>query len=111
MPALIIHGGETGRTDVPFVEEISPDDSQVQSQCSSDRAFRRLEQAELEAEIKKAIEQLSPRQKQVFILRHYEGLALREIAVTLNLRVGSVKAHLFNATRKLRKLLTPYLEE
>ena len=101
----------TGRTDVPFVEEISPDDSQVQSQCSSDRAFRRLEQTELEAEIKKAIEQLSPRQKQVFILRHYEGLALREIAVTLNLRVGSVKAHLFNATRKLRKLLTPYLEE
>ena len=101
----------TGRYDVAFVEEIAPDDSQFQSQYSGDQAFRRLEQVELETEIKKAIEQLSPRQKQVFILRHYEGLALREIAVTLNLRVGSVKAHLFNATRKLRKLLTPYLEE
>ena len=101
----------TGRYDVTFVEEISLDDSHAQSHYSADRAYRRVEQAELETEIKKAIEQLSPRQKQVFILRHYEGLALREIAVTLDLRVGSVKAHLFNATRKLRKLLTPYMEE
>ena len=69
-----------------------------------------LEQAELGREIRNAIEQLSPRQKQVFILRHYEGLALREIADTLHLRVGSVKAHLFSATRKLRDLLAPYLE-
>lgn len=101
----------SGRYDVSFVEEISPDDSLFQSHYSEDQASRRLEQVELETEIKNAIEQLSPRQKQVFVLRHYEGLALREIADTLGLRVGSVKAHLFNATRKLRILLTPYLDE
>jgi RNA polymerase sigma-70 factor (ECF subfamily) len=71
----------------------------------------RLEQDELGIEIEKAIQQLSPRQKQVFVLRHYEDLSLREIADLLNLRIGSIKAHLFSATRKLRKLLTPYLEE
>ena len=72
---------------------------------------RGLEQKELGIEIKKAVQQLSPRQKQVFTLRHYEGLALREIAEVLHLRIGSVKAHLFSASRKLRELLTPYLDE
>ena len=47
---------------------------------------------------------------QVFILRHYEGLALRDIADVLDLKVGSVKAHLFNAIRKLRARLTPYVQ-
>ncbi|MBC8229204.1 sigma-70 family RNA polymerase sigma factor [bacterium] len=77
---------------------------------SSDMPDKHAERKELEIEISKAIEQLSPRQKQVFILRHYEGLALKEIAEKLGLRTGSVKAHLFNATRRLRKLLTPYVE-
>ena len=77
---------------------------------SNDMPDKHAERKELEVEISKAIEQLSPRQKQVFIFRHYEGLALKEIAEKLGLRIGSVKAHLFNATRMLRKLLTPYVE-
>jgi RNA polymerase sigma-70 factor (ECF subfamily) len=77
---------------------------------SNDMPDEHVERKELGLEISKAIEQLPPRQKQVFILRHYEGLALKEIAEKLGLRIGSVKAHLFNATRTLRKLLTPYVE-
>ena len=77
---------------------------------SYDMPDRYVERKELEAVISQAIAQLPPRQKQVFILRHYEGLALKEIADELGLRIGSVKAHLFNATRALRKLLTPYVE-
>ena len=97
---------------VPLVEDLPHDDAIIYSSSYSRNSEpRRLEQAELGGEIKKAIQQLSPRQKQVFVLRHYEGLALREIAATLNLRIGSVKAHLFSATRKLRELLTPYLDE
>ena len=69
-----------------------------------------LENKELSHEINSAIDQLSPRQKQVFVLRHYEGLALRDIADVLDLKVGSVKAHLFNAIRKLRARLTPYVQ-
>jgi RNA polymerase sigma-70 factor (ECF subfamily) len=95
----------------PFVEELPPDDVLINPRRPEELETRRLEQVELGQEIKKAIQQLSPRQKQVFILRHYEGLALREIADTLHLRIGSVKAHLFSATRRLRELLTPYLEE
>jgi len=100
-----------GRTHISFEEEFPPDNSTLHPYCYGDLASRGLEQKELGAEIKKAIQQLSPRQKQVFTLRHYEGLALREIADVLHLRIGSVKAHLFSATRKLRGLLALYLEE
>jgi RNA polymerase sigma-70 factor (ECF subfamily) len=67
--------------------------------------MHRLEQIKIGQEIKKGIQQLSPRQKQVFIFRHYEGLVLHEISEVLSVRVGSVKAHLFCATRKLRERL------
>lgn len=97
-------------TNVSFTEEFPSDDFLFPPKCTEDVTIRCLEQAELGQKIRDAIQQLSPRQKQVFILRHYEGLALREIADVLHLRVGSVKAHLFSATRKLRELLAPYLE-
>lgn len=76
-----------------------------------ERPDARVESAELGREIAHAVEQLPPQQQRVFILRHYEGLALQEIADVMGIRIGSVKAHLFNATHKLRKLLAPYVEE
>ena len=98
------------RKHIAFVDELPADDFLFPSGGTEDVTMHNLEQAELGREIRNAVRQLSPRQKQVFILRHYEGLALREIADVLHLRVGSVKAHLFSATRKLRELLGPYLE-
>lgn len=71
----------------------------------------KVEGAEIGEQIKNAIHQLSKRQKQVFVLRHYEGLNLKEIAETLGLKIGTVKAHHFNAIRRLRKLLSHYVEE
>jgi len=68
-----------------------------------------VETGELRRVISRAIDQLPKRQKRVFILRHYEGLSLKEIAKTLNCSLGTVKAHLFRATRRLRKLLLPYV--
>ena len=68
-----------------------------------------LENSELRRVISRAVDQLPKRQKKVFILRHYEGLPLKEIAKTLDCSLGTVKAHLFRATRRLRKLLLPYV--
>ena len=70
-----------------------------------------VEAAEIDSEIKKAISELSPRQQQVFVLRYYEDLPLSEIADILELKVGSIKAHLFNAIRNLRKHLEHYVAE
>ncbi len=52
-----------------------------------------------------ALERLSPRQRAVFTLRHYEGLSLEEIGGILDLDVGTAKAHLFRAIAKLREEL------
>lgn len=53
----------------------------------------------------KALETLSPRQRAVFTLRHYEDRSLAEIGELLKLETGTVKIHLFRATEKLREEL------
>jgi RNA polymerase sigma-70 factor (ECF subfamily) len=50
----------------------------------------------------RALNKLSIRQRSVFTLRHYEDLSLGEIAEIMKVDVGTVKAHLFRATEKLR---------
>ena len=54
-----------------------------------------------------AVETLSPKQKMTFILKHYEGYKIREIAEILNCKEGTVKKYLFDAIKNLRKKLSP----
>jgi len=54
-----------------------------------------------------AVESLSPKQKMTFVLKHYEGYKIREIAEMLNCKEGTVKKYLFDATKNLRKILSP----
>jgi len=98
------------RRNVSLDDDTSISKHNLYSKVSSDMPDKQVERMELGREIAKAVDQLPPRQKQVWLLRYYEGMALKEIAKELELRIGSVKAHLFNATRTLRKLLTPYVE-
>ena len=79
--------------------------------ADSGRTDEPVEDGELRRMISRAVDQLPNRQKSVFVLRHYEGLALKEIAEALNCSLGTVKAHLFRATRRMRKLLTPYVSQ
>ena len=53
-----------------------------------------------------ALETLSPRQKITFVLKHYEGYKIREIAEMLNCKEGTVKKYLFDAIKNLRKKLS-----
>lgn len=55
--------------------------------------------------LERALEKLSLRQRAVFTLRHYEDRSLADIAETLQLDIGTVKAHLFRAIEKLREEL------
>ena len=65
---------------------------------AEDRAYA----AQIHQRIGQALEKLSARQRAVFALRHFEDLSLEEIAETLELDVGTVKAHMFRAIQKLR---------
>lgn len=60
---------------------------------------------EIGEHVHRALDALSSAQRQVFVLRHYEGLQLAEIADAMGCSIGSVKVHLFRAVRKLRQEL------
>lgn len=64
---------------------------------------------QLRAAIERAERKLSPQQKVIFRLRHYEDYSLEEIAQTLELRAGTVRAHLFRAIHKIRKELAGWV--
>ena len=50
-----------------------------------------------------ALASLSQQQRTIFLLRFAEEMGLGEIAAILGLQVGTVKAHLFRATAKVRE--------
>ncbi|MFQ5824272.1 MAG: RNA polymerase sigma factor [bacterium] len=63
---------------------------------------------ELSDQITIALDQLSIKQKTVFILRHYHGHKLKEIAKIMDCSEGTIKNYLFRATQKMKRLLKEY---
>jgi RNA polymerase sigma-70 factor (ECF subfamily) len=57
-----------------------------------------------------AAEELSSQQRAVFVLRFVEEMSLEEIAAATNLKVGTVKIHLFRALGAVRKRMKKWQE-
>ena len=70
------------------------------SQPSPERVL--LAREEVDA-VWSAVASLSQQQQTIFLLRFAEEMSLTEIADILKLSVGTVKAHLFRATAKIRE--------
>ncbi len=66
--------------------------------------------SEITAHVERALDSLSPKQRMVFTLRHYDGRKLREIAGMMNCTEGTVKKYLFTATEKMRLQLKKLME-
>jgi RNA polymerase sigma-70 factor (ECF subfamily) len=60
---------------------------------------------EIQGRITAAMQRLSPRERVVFEMKHYQGLKLRAIGDALGTTEETVKNSLFRATRKLRSQL------
>jgi len=60
--------------------------------------------------VARAVESLPPRQRAVFVLRHYQDLPLAEIALVLEIAEGTVKSHLSQAVQSLRERLADLVE-
>ncbi|MEO6713550.1 MAG: sigma-70 family RNA polymerase sigma factor [Mycobacteriales bacterium] len=61
--------------------------------------------SERQQELAAALRQLPTRQREVVALRYYLDLSEGETASVLNISVGSVKQHMFRATRALRSVV------
>jgi RNA polymerase sigma-70 factor (ECF subfamily) len=77
----------------------------VQDERSMANPARELERKNMGAAIQSALDELTPRERMVFELKHYQGLKLRTIGEMLSTTEETAKNTLFRATRKLRARL------
>lgn len=55
--------------------------------------------------VRKALDQLSPKYKQILVLKEYSGLSYREIAKVVGISDSNVKVRAFRARAQLEKIL------
>jgi len=67
---------------------------------------RRLELSQAMASLERFISQLSPKQRQAFLLRNFEDLDVAQTAVAMGCSEGSVKTHYSRAVHTLRARLS-----
>jgi RNA polymerase sigma-70 factor, ECF subfamily len=66
---------------------------------------RRALSREIRERLRVSMRALSPRQRTIFILKHFEELSIPEIAELTGLDSGTIKSHLFRAAHKIRERL------
>ncbi len=100
---------KTRREDHTVVLDRGGDEINVLASVSDNRSFsnpaRELDRKLLGEKIQAALTKLTPRERMVFELKHYQGLRLRTIGEILNTTEETAKNTLFRATKKLRAQL------
>jgi RNA polymerase sigma-70 factor (ECF subfamily) len=95
-----------GRENVAIESNVEGEEYSLLNQFHDDRAANNPEQQllgrELGTHISSALQTLTPRERMVFELKHFEGLRLRTVGQILNTSEASIKTSLFRATQKLR---------
>ncbi len=72
---------------------------------------RAPDRSEMMKLITMAMELLPHDQKEVFVLREYDGLSYNEISAMLNIKLETVKVRVFRARQRIKEILEPYLNE
>jgi RNA polymerase sigma-70 factor (ECF subfamily) len=100
---------QTRKEDAPVTIDSTGQEVDLLDRVSDDRAManpeRDLMARELGKKISLALGRLTPRERMVFELKHYQGLRLRTIGEMLNTTEETAKNTLFRATQKLRSAL------
>ena len=80
-------------------DELDPESFEAGPASSAESQY--VEQA-FGKDLATAMQRLSTKERQIFLLKHVEGWRLEEVAESLQMPIGSVKNSLFRAVRKLR---------
>ena len=96
-PVLVTHDGTVDRMEAVSEERVDGDPQ------------RRLFSGQVRRRVKETLEGLTPRERMVFELRHYEGLRLRKIGEIVGTSEEAAKNCLFRATQKMRTALREYV--
>jgi RNA polymerase sigma-70 factor (ECF subfamily) len=79
--------------------------TQAAGRAAEASPVRRIELEELRDRVRDAIEELSEFEREVLVLREFEGLKYREIADLLGIPIGTVMSRLYTARRHLAQVL------
>jgi RNA polymerase sigma-70 factor (ECF subfamily) len=94
------------REDPATVLDASGDEMDLMANITDDRSManpaKELDRRVMSLQIGEALDKLTPRERTVFELKHYQGLKLRTIGEMLSTTEETAKNTLFRATRKLR---------
>jgi RNA polymerase sigma-70 factor, ECF subfamily len=97
------------KEDAPVAKDSDGEQYDVLAQVADGRSGanpeRDLMRRELGGRINHALDKLTPRERMVFELKHYQGLKLRTVGEMLNTTEETAKNTLFRATQKLRLAL------
>ncbi|HXS13482.1 MAG TPA: sigma-70 family RNA polymerase sigma factor [Acidobacteriaceae bacterium] len=97
------------REDPSTVMDAAGEEMDLMANLQDERATanpaRELDRKNMNAAIQSALDSLTPRERTVFELKHYQGLKLRTIGEMLSTTEETAKNTLFRATRKLRAKL------
>jgi RNA polymerase sigma-70 factor (ECF subfamily) len=103
-----------GRTKAGKKMESSFNQEETQAEYEVERSRdavspdRKAESAIIQEQIESAMNALTEQERSVFVLRHYHDFSLKQIAETLEIAEGTVKAYLFRAVRRLQEKLSFY---
>ncbi len=81
----------------------------VEEERADGNPQRQLMSRQLQQRIKEVLSGLTPRERTVFEMRHYQGLRLRAIGETLGTSEEAAKNCLFRATQKMRAALGDFV--
>ncbi|MBU2916285.1 RNA polymerase sigma factor [Reichenbachiella agariperforans] len=97
-------GRKKSRVAKMFVSENDESNSPQQTEMV-DSVAHTLEQAELSQIVIDSLNILSDEQKEVILMKEYEGLKFREIAEVLNVSENTVKSRLYYGLGNMKKIL------
>lgn len=98
--------------ELPFeYEDANGESVQVDVADWSPNPEQSYNRSELQGILRKALEELSPALRIVFILQDLEGLSIKETAAVLDLNSNAVKARLHRARLQLREKLSKYFRK
>jgi len=70
-------------------------------------ADRLMISAVVREKVETTIKALTEKERAAFVLRHFEGLSIEEVARAMGLKVNAAKNNIFRAVQKLRRALEP----
>jgi len=71
----------------------------------------RIDREKFQAGLKASLDELSGRQKMIFVMKHHNGLKYKEIADILSISIGTVKSLHHRAAKALQKKLAHFQYE